>query len=130
MPQGRNAGAGGWLTKRAPRPQRGGMFETVNASRAQESGTPGAAQLRDAILAKLTYSLGKDAKNAGPHDWFMATALAVRDRVIDRWMHSIRQTDAEQKKRVYYLSVEFLLGRLLFDTLGNLGITETAREAL
>ncbi len=106
------------------------MFETVNARRAQESGKAGAAQLRDAILAKLTYSLGKDRPHASPHDWFMATALAVRDRVIDRWMHSNRQTYAEGKKRVYYLSVEFLLGRLLFDTLGNLGLTETAREAL
>jgi starch phosphorylase len=106
------------------------MYETVNASRAPASATPGAAQLRDAILAKLTYSLGKDAPHAGPHDWFMATALALRDRVIDRWMHSTRQTYSEQKKRVYYLSVEFLLGRLLFDTLGNLGLTEAARAAL
>ncbi len=108
----------------------GGMFETVNARRAKEAGTSDAAQLRDAVLAKLTYSLGKDAPQAGPHDWFMAIALAVRDRVIDRWMDSTRQTSTEQKKCVYYLSVEFLLGRLLFDTLGNLGITEAAREAL
>ncbi|HEX2512488.1 MAG TPA: glycogen/starch/alpha-glucan phosphorylase, partial [Xanthobacteraceae bacterium] len=106
------------------------MFETVNARRTPKSGTSDAAQLREAILAKLTYSLGKDPLHAGPYDWFMATALAIRDRVIDRWMHSTRQTYAEQKKRVYYLSVEFLLGRLLFDTLGNLGITETARKAL
>jgi glycogen phosphorylase len=106
------------------------MFETVNARRTRKSGKSDAAQLREAILAKLTYSLGKDPGHAGPYDWFMATALAIRDRVIDRWIHSTRQTYAEQKKRVYYLSVEFLLGRLLFDTLGNLGITETAREAL
>ena len=106
------------------------MFETVNARRPQQSETPGAAQLRDAILAKLTYSIGKDPTHADPHDWFMATALAVRDRVTDRWMHSTRQTYAEGKKRVYYLSVEFLLGRLLFDTLGNLGITDIARAAL
>ena len=106
------------------------MFETVNVRRAHEAGTSDAAQLRDAILAKLTYSLGKDAPHAGPHDWFMATALAIRDLVIDRWMHSTQQTYSEQKKRVYYFSVEFLLGRLLFDTLGNLGITEAARAAL
>ncbi len=106
------------------------MVEAVNARRATDSGKAGVAMLRDAIVAKLTYSLGKDPEHAIPHDWFMATALAVRDQVIDRWMHSTRQTYAENKKRVYYLSVEFLLGRLLFDTLGNLGITETAREAL
>ncbi len=106
------------------------MFETVNARRPPDAKSPDVAQLRDAILAKLTYSIGKDTASAGPHDWFMATALAVRDRAIDRWMRSTRQTYAEQKKRVYYLSVEFLLGRLLFDTLGNLGVTETTRAAL
>jgi starch phosphorylase len=106
------------------------MAETVQARRAQEPKAADAAQLRDAILAKLIYSIGKDTVSARPHDWFMATALAVRDRVIDRWMHSTRQTQAEGRKRVYYLSVEFLLGRLLFDTIGNLGVTETTREAL
>src|SRR5688572_15094264 len=106
------------------------MVETIRARRAQGSASPGAAQLRDAILAKLTYSLGKDRASASSHDWFLACALAVRDGVIDRWMHSTRQTYAENKKRVYYLSVEFLLGRLLFDTLGNLGVTDTAREAM
>jgi starch phosphorylase len=104
------------------------MFETVNARRAPEPTET--AQWRNAILAKLTYSLGKDKEHASPHDWFMAAALAARDHVVDRWMHSTRQTYGEQKKRVYYLSVDFLLGRLLFDTLGNLGITETVRDAL
>ena len=44
------------------------------------------ASFRDAILAKLTYSIGKDPSAARDHDWFVATALAVRDRVVDRWM--------------------------------------------
>ena len=106
------------------------MADTVRARRAREPAKSDVAQLRDAILAKLTYSIGKDTASAAPRDWFMACALAVRDQVTDRWMQSTRLTYTEQKKRVYYLSVEFLLGRLLFDTLGNLGVTATAREAL
>ena len=86
--------------------------------------------LRAAILDKLVYSVGKDAANAREHDWFVATALALRDRVVDRWMDSTRKTYVEGDKRVYYLSLEFLIGRTLRDTLSNLGLVETAREAL
>jgi starch phosphorylase len=86
--------------------------------------------LRRAIVAKLAYSVGKDPMAASARDWFVATALAVRDRVIERWMQSTRTTRAEKKKRVYYLSLEFLVGRLLQDSLNNLGLTETMRSAL
>ena len=88
------------------------------------------AALRAAILDKLTYAVGKDPGHALPHDWYMATALAVRDRVVDRWMDSTRKTYGDGRKRVYYLSLEFLIGRLLFDAMGNLGLTESVRAAL
>src|SRR5260370_38841064 len=68
--------------------------------------------------------------SACDHDWFVATALAARDRIIDGWLDSTRRTDAEQRKRVYYLSIEYLIGRLLFDALTNLCLMEPAREAL
>jgi len=85
---------------------------------------------RALILDKLTYAVGKDTRNASDHDWFVATALAVRDRIVDRWMDSTRATYRDGRKRVYYLSLEFLIGRLLFDALGNLGLTATAERAL
>jgi glycogen phosphorylase len=88
------------------------------------------AELRAAILAKLTYFLGKDRQRARDHDWLVATALTVRDRIIERWLESDRRAEAERKKRVYYLSIEYLIGRLLFDTLTNLGLVEAIREAL
>ena len=65
------------------------------------------------IMEKLTYSIGKDAKVATPHDWLTATILVVRDRIIDTWMESTRNTYMNNGKRVYYLSLEFLIGRLL-----------------
>ena len=85
---------------------------------------------RQEILKKLIYSVGKDTRSASERDWFFATALAVRDRIIDHWMDSTRRTYRTGSKRVYYLSLEFLIGRLLFDALGNLGLTATARAAL
>ena len=74
--------------------------------------------------------MGKDTRNASDHDWFIATALAVRDHAVDRWMESTRATYRDGRKRVYYLSLEFLIGRLLIDALGNLGLTATAEHAL
>jgi starch phosphorylase len=85
--------------------------------------------LQQAILAKLTYHVGTSPAHATDHDWFVATALAVRDRAMDRWMASKGQ-DQAVRKQVCYLSLEFLIGRLLADTLNNLRLTETAREAL
>jgi starch phosphorylase len=86
--------------------------------------------LRQSVLDKLVYMVGKDPVHARDHDWFVATALAVRDRIVDRWMDATRTTYRDGRKRVYYFSLEFLIGRLLFDALGNLGLTGAAREAL
>jgi glycogen phosphorylase len=90
----------------------------------------GVAALRNSVVAKLTYAVGRDPIVATDHDWFVATALAVRDHVIERWMTSTRANYTSQGKRVYYLSLEFLIGRLLFDALNNLGLTERMRVAL
>ena len=88
------------------------------------------AALSKALVAKLAYTVGKDPIVASSHDWYLATALTVRDRIVDRWFPSTRAIYAEKRKRVYYLSLEFLIGRLLGDSLNNLGLTETMRSAL
>ncbi len=82
------------------------------------------------ILERLIYSVGKDPIVARPHDWLAATILAVRDRVMDRWMESSRETWRTSHKRVYYLSLEFLIGRLMRDAMSNVGLMEPVREAL
>ena len=86
--------------------------------------------LREAILDKLVYAVGKDPQHATRHDWFRALAMAVRDRLVDGWMATTRQVYEGDRKRVYYLSLEFLIGRLLADSLCNLGLMETAKAAL
>ncbi len=82
------------------------------------------------ILERLIYSVGKDPIVAGPHDWLRATILAVRDRVMDRWMESSRETWRTSHKRVYYLSLEFLIGRLMRDAISNVGLMEPIQQAL
>ena len=96
----------------------------------EASGTTDATKLRQEILAELTYSVGRSPETASTRDWFVATALAVRDRIVDRWLLEHAPDHARPRKRVYYLSLEFLIGRLLFDALHNLGLTDAAREAL
>jgi starch phosphorylase len=86
--------------------------------------------LQSAILAKLKYALGKDRATASEHDWFLATALAVRDQIVDHWTVSASRVEAAGRKRVYYLSIEYLIGRLLFDALNNLGLIEDMHKAL
>ncbi|WP_233501162.1 glycogen/starch/alpha-glucan phosphorylase [Thalassococcus profundi] len=89
-----------------------------------------AAQFRDAILRHLTYALGKDPEHAQVQDWRMALSLAVRDQIVDSWFAATRKSYAEQAKRVYYLSMEFLIGRLLEDGIVNLRLVDQARGAL
>ena len=70
-------------------------------------------RLRDDVLHHLTYSLGKDGASASLQDWRMALSLAVRDRMVDAWFASTKATYKAGAKRVYYLSMEYLIGRLL-----------------
>ncbi|WP_337192871.1 glycogen/starch/alpha-glucan phosphorylase [Alteraurantiacibacter buctensis] len=91
---------------------------------------PQARLIDQHIVDVLNHRVGKDERAAKPHDWFTATVLALRDKVIDRWMESTRRTYEARGKRVYYLSLEFLIGRLLRDALSNMGLTREMEAAL
>ncbi|MGL4767426.1 MAG: glycogen/starch/alpha-glucan phosphorylase [Formosimonas sp.] len=88
------------------------------------------AHLKSEILAKLAYVVGKDPVAANPNDWLTATIMVVRDHAVDRWMATTRENYRTEKKRVYYLSLEFLIGRLLRDAMNNLELTEGLQQAL
>jgi len=83
--------------------------------------------LKDAILSHLKYSLGKDADHATIYDWRVALSLATRDLIVDPWFQSTRATYRAGAKRVYYLSMEFLIGRLLEDAMVNTGVLDEAK---
>jgi starch phosphorylase len=88
------------------------------------------ASLRRSLSNRLIYSMGKDPITATHRDWFHTTAYAVRERLIERWMETMRSYYQSDAKRVYYLSMEFLTGRLLSNALLNMGFYEECREAL
>ena len=85
---------------------------------------------RAAILTKLRYAVAREPSHAREHDWLVAVSLAARDHVIDRWSESTQRSYRDGRKRVYYFSLEFLVGRMLFDALSNVGLLDVAREAL
>jgi starch phosphorylase len=95
---------------------------------AQRSTEPDA--LAEEIIERLTYRIGKNAAAAKSHDWLAASILVVRDRVIDRWIETTRETYEAGGKRVYYLSLEFLIGRLMRDAVSNIGLMDEMRAAL
>jgi starch phosphorylase len=89
-----------------------------------------ATGLQDAILHHLTYTIGKDTVHATVHDWRLSLSFAVRDRIVDSWFTSTRAAYEAGAKRVYYLSMEFLIGRLLGDALVNLRLDTEAKAAI
>ncbi len=86
--------------------------------------------LRDTISRHLKSALGKDPAHATLTDWRMALSFALRDRVVDSWFAATRRTYAVKAKRVYYLSMEFLIGRLTEDAAINLGLEDKAEQAM
>ena len=85
---------------------------------------------RKEIARHLRTSLGKDPEHATLYDWRMALSLSLRDLVVEPWFASTRETYRAKAKRVYYLSMEFLVGRLIEDVTVNLGVETVAREAM
>ncbi|MFN2308371.1 MAG: glycogen/starch/alpha-glucan phosphorylase [Gammaproteobacteria bacterium] len=88
------------------------------------------ASLKRSIANRLVYGVGKDAYTAKPRDWYFALAYALRDRLMERWMETMRSYYRQDAKRVYYLSLEFLIGRTLYNSVLNMDIEEETRKAL
>ncbi|MCG3155139.1 MAG: Maltodextrin phosphorylase [bacterium] len=85
--------------------------------------------LRAAVRYHMKYSMALEWKKATNYDIFMAVALAVRERMIDGMMATEKRYQKLQVKRVFYLSMEFLMGQLLRNNLYNLGIYHWACKA-
>src|SRR5580698_7426069 len=97
-------------------------------SRLKVGARPNRQSLRSAVNYHLEVTLGKSADNAAPEDYHLALALAIREPVI-RAMNSTEERVVKSgAKQIHYLSMEFLIGRLLSNNLRNLGLYDTCAE--
>lgn len=88
------------------------------------------AALKQSIANKLVFTVGKDPSAARPEDWLHAAAYAVRDRLVERWMRTTHAQYDQDAKRVYYLSMEFLMGRAFDNAVLALELRDTLQQAL
>ncbi|MDZ4098800.1 MAG: glycogen/starch/alpha-glucan family phosphorylase, partial [Methylophilaceae bacterium] len=100
----------------------------------KKSSTPnvatGETPIIQALENHLRYTSFKTSEAATPRDWYATTANTVRDHVVERWVHTSQAYSDHDPKRVYYLSLEFLIGRMLSNAALNLGIEPEVREGL
>jgi starch phosphorylase len=78
----------------------------------------------------LRYTLARDQYSATDHDRYFALAMSVRDRLVGRWIQTNQTYVARNVKRVYYLSLEYLIGRAMGNNVINLGIDQIVSKAM
>ena len=86
--------------------------------------------MKKAILRHLETSLARDRKTASIRDWWVATALSVRDHIMERFIKTMNKQYESDARRVYYFSLEYLVGRLTEDVLVNTHLLEPTKKAL
>ena len=102
----------------------------MNAPFTYSSPTLSVEALKHSIAYKLMFTLGRDPAIANKHEWLNATLFAVRDRLVERWLRSNRAQLSQEVRQVYYLSMEFLIGRTLSNAMLSLGIYDDVKSAL
>ncbi len=85
-------------------------------------------EVQQSMINHLIFSVGKDPITATDRDWFFTLARVVRERLIERWMATMRRYYNNDVKRVYYLSMEFLIGRSLINGMLNIGFANEVRQ--
>jgi len=110
-------------TAQAPARKNGNIWLSIHKDMTEEG-------IRRSFLATREYSLAKDQYTATLNDDYLALACVMRDRLIERWIATQQGYHKKNVKRVYYMSMEFLIGRLLGTNMINLGVWEQAKEAM
>ena len=86
--------------------------------------------LKHSILNHLTFTLARDTSTATRRDWWIATSHAIHDRILQRFIRTMAVHNNENVRRVYYLSLEYLMGRMFRNNIWNAGLYDVTREAL
>ncbi len=113
------------------------VLEKVESQTGQKSGLPSELHspatvkaIRDHIIHHLMSFQGRDPERSGAKDVYKALAYTMRDIMVEKWISTQKTFYAKEKKRVYYLSLEFLIGRSLGNSMTNLGMLEAAKKAV
>lgn len=107
----------------APARRNGNIWLSIHKDMSEEG-------IRRSFLANREYALAKDQYTATLNDDYLALAIVIRDRLIERWIATQQSYHKRNVKRVYYLSMEFLIGRLLGANILNLGVWDQVKEAM
>ncbi len=86
--------------------------------------------IKTSILNHLKYTLARDTETATHRDWWIALSRAVHDRILERFIKTMETHHESNVRRVYYLSLEYLMGRMLYNNIWNAGLFEPVRTAL
>ena len=86
--------------------------------------------IKSSILNHLRFTLARHPESATPDEWWTATSRAVRDRILDRFMKTQEMHHNKKVRRAYYLSLEYLMGRLLVNNLYSSGMYHQTCDAL
>ena len=114
-------------------------LQRVESQSGRESVTDGCSEtffktnaeaIKENIIHHLMSFQGRDPERSGSNDVYKALAYTLRDIMVEKWISTQKTFYAKKKKRVYYLSLEFLIGRSLGNSLINLGIMEDAKKAV
>ncbi len=104
--------------------------KTISLTQSQDAPEELVAELKGAIESQLRLTLARHFDNATPREVWMATCLVVREKIIDRFIETQAAHNREETRRVYYLSLEYLMGRLLNVNLRNTGLHQAVGAAL
>ncbi|MCC5806487.1 MAG: glycogen/starch/alpha-glucan phosphorylase [Opitutales bacterium] len=85
---------------------------------------------KTSVLNHLKFTLARDVNSASPRDWWIATCHAAHDRILERFIATMKKHNEDNVRRVYYLSLEYLMGRMFDNNLWNAGLRKLASEAL
>jgi starch phosphorylase len=104
--------------------------EKIASNLARPNASGCLASIEDEIHRHLNFTLGHHDHHVDPYYLYRALAIAVRDRLVAHWKQTHDAISSSGKKRVYYLSLEFLVGRSLTNAVLNLDLEESVRDAL
>ncbi len=102
----------------------------TKASAVSVTAVPGEGEFRDAILRHLKSTFARDTITATKNDWWLATCMAARDLMLERYIATQAVHSSKNVRRVYYLSLEYLMGRVLSNNLVNMRVRKAATAAL